>query len=545
MKKILSITFLTLISIAYSLYCSGQITPGKLAVYRVGTGSSVASNRTVPVFIDQYNTTGTAQSPDFTIAVPVSANGTNRRLTAIMKSSATVYNLEGMSGLSPDGQYLAIIGYDQETGSSSVSDVDKVIGVLDAAGNLNTSTSVSGNSPARSVVPTAGGSHFYSATLGSGILYSALGASTATQVSTNVSNARSYTIFNNKLYCANNASAVPYFSPLPTNTGTSPKGTITLPGISNVNQVALFDTDGDGEPNLIYAANDGTGPADAGLFKFALENSSWVAKGSIKITGTTDGLKSITGKVSGKNILLYAATWGNLSTSVPSQLLAITDENAATSSISNTTELSVLATAANNTVFRSVSFTPGTTPETTLPVKLTSFQAKFDQQQVNLNWETSLELNNSHFEVLRSTDGVQFSKIGQVSGKGNSTQKNKYTFTDQMPSPGTNYYRLKQVDFDGKAELSNIISIKLNMKQENIFISAGKNEPVSVNISTDEVKKTRISVYNLSGNVILDEEHLLAIGENKIDLPKDVAPGLYIAAVTIGTKSSKLKFVVQ
>lgn len=538
MKKILSISLFT----ALSICSSAQIVPGKLAVVRIGTGSNVASNQTVPVFIDQYNTEGTEQTANFSIAVPTSDDGTNHKLTAVMKSSATVYNVEGMSGLSPDGSHLAIIGYDQVTGSSTVSTVAKVIGVLNAAGNLNTSTTVSGNSPARSVVPTAGGQNLYSAILGSGILYSALGSSTPTVVNTSVSNARSYTIFNNRLYCSNNASAIPFFNTLPTSTGTVTSGNITLPGISNINQIALFDSDGDGQPNIIYAANDGTGPADAGLFKYVLETGSWVAKGSIKIAGTTDGLKSITGKVAGKNILLYAATWGNLSTSVPSKLLSITDTDAATSNLSNSTALAVLATAVNNTVFRSLSFTPGTIPETTLPVKLTSFTGKQENQGVKLIWETASEQNNSHFEILSSVDGVNFKKAGRVNGFGNSTLKRGYSFTDANPSNGINYYKLNQVDFDGKQEASPIIAVRFGISNDSFSVTATENGTVNLRLYSIKSQKIAVSIHDIAGKLILNEDIRVSAGDNNIDLPAQLINGIYIATVNDGSNASRTKF---
>ena len=90
----------------------------------------------------------------------------------------------------------------------------------------------------------------------------------------------------------------------------------------------------------------------------------------------------------------------------------------------------------------------------TLPVKLTSFEAKASTGLVTLNWATATEENNQYFEVERSQDGKNFTAIGRVSGKGTTQQAQQYRFQDVKPLKGTLYYRLKQVDLDGTSELS-------------------------------------------------------------------------------------------
>ncbi|MGV3503142.1 MAG: T9SS type A sorting domain-containing protein [Adhaeribacter sp.] len=90
----------------------------------------------------------------------------------------------------------------------------------------------------------------------------------------------------------------------------------------------------------------------------------------------------------------------------------------------------------------------------TLPVKLTSFEAKAATGLVALNWATATEENNQYFEVERSQDGKNFTAIGRVSGKGTTQQAQQYSFKDVKPLNGTLYYRLKQVDLDGTSELS-------------------------------------------------------------------------------------------
>ncbi len=93
-----------------------------------------------------------------------------------------------------------------------------------------------------------------------------------------------------------------------------------------------------------------------------------------------------------------------------------------------------------------------------LPVTWLYFKGESINSQTLLAWATAQEMNNDHFEVLRSTDGTQFTSIGTVNATG-ATNGSAYTFTDANAPRGTGYYRLKQVDKDAKATYSNIISI--------------------------------------------------------------------------------------
>jgi Secretion system C-terminal sorting domain len=94
-----------------------------------------------------------------------------------------------------------------------------------------------------------------------------------------------------------------------------------------------------------------------------------------------------------------------------------------------------------------------------MPVNLLFFQTESQQTGVSLAWRTSEETNNSHFDVEHSTNAQSFEAIGRVGGQGNSDALNNYTFTHDSPRLGINYYRLKQVDFDGKFEYSRIESV--------------------------------------------------------------------------------------
>src|SRR5690606_21541103 len=90
------------------------------------------------------------------------------------------------------------------------------------------------------------------------------------------------------------------------------------------------------------------------------------------------------------------------------------------------------------------------------PVELTRFEARrTGDSQVLLSWETDSEKDNDYFAIERSGNGSDFGTIGKAPGKGTSQDKQQYRYTDGDPLPGINYYRLRQVDFDGKTDYSN------------------------------------------------------------------------------------------
>jgi hypothetical protein len=102
----------------------------------------------------------------------------------------------------------------------------------------------------------------------------------------------------------------------------------------------------------------------------------------------------------------------------------------------------------------------------TLPVKLVSFSGKLMNNTTYLTWVTANEINNSHFEIERSVNGVNFENIGKVNGAGNSNKTIKYQFLDKNliinNMQNVVYYRLKQIDFDGKFEYTHTIAVTLN-----------------------------------------------------------------------------------
>ncbi|MCC6460029.1 MAG: T9SS type A sorting domain-containing protein, partial [Saprospiraceae bacterium] len=102
------------------------------------------------------------------------------------------------------------------------------------------------------------------------------------------------------------------------------------------------------------------------------------------------------------------------------------------------------------------------TTEASLPVELSRFDSRLIRKQTHLNWATESETDNDYFAVERSADGRQYTEIGRVPGAGTTREPQSYGFVDPHPQKGLNYYRLRQVDLDGRLNFSPVRVVALD-----------------------------------------------------------------------------------
>ncbi|MEP6674928.1 MAG: hypothetical protein ABJA78_07225 [Ferruginibacter sp.] len=170
----------------------------------------------------------------------------------------------------------------------------------------------------------------------------------------------------------------------------------------------------------------------------------------------------------------------------------------------------------------------------TLPVNLINFSGYLNNNEVVLKWQTSSEQNYSHFEVERSANGSSFEKIGLVTANNNSNTLLNYSFIDVNPVSGTNAYRLKNVDKDGKFTYSSVINIKLKSSVPAIRAkaTAGSNEIAIEFINTKPGRYT-IDLLAMNGS-FLQRTSVMVSANNSIEniaLLKAVSSGMYIVKV--------------
>lgn len=185
-----------------------------------------------------------------------------------------------------------------------------------------------------------------------------------------------------------------------------------------------------------------------------------------------------------------------------------------------------------------------------LPVEMMWFEAEVvSKKDVRLKWEVSSETNNKGFVMERSTDGVLFEEIGFVEGRGNATDALEYEYNDEELATGkTYYYRIKQVDFDGKFEHFNIVSATLKGPKTALgeFYPNPTFDYTLIDIVPVEDQEWSVEAFDLSGKLIKKSLHSFAEGQNKFRYDvSSFTNGLYFIIFENGTDRIYRKLSIQ
>ena len=177
----------------------------------------------------------------------------------------------------------------------------------------------------------------------------------------------------------------------------------------------------------------------------------------------------------------------------------------------------------------------------TLPVKLISFEAHKNGETTILNWTTASESNNNYFEIEKADHSKNFIAIGKVQGSGNSNVVRTYTFTDTNLFPGVNFYRLKQVDFDGHTVLSPIRIVNSTILLEVSIYPNPATEEIFINFNDwDADFESTITVRDLNGAVVFSEK----VNSVTTRLSVSQLPiGSYFIEVTDTTATQVFRFI--
>lgn len=190
------------------------------------------------------------------------------------------------------------------------------------------------------------------------------------------------------------------------------------------------------------------------------------------------------------------------------------------------------STATSATVSGVTTFSPWTLSgnNAPLPVELLTFSAQpNDEGNIDVYWETSSETNNDYFAVQRSADGINFSEIGQVPGAGTSQTLNSYSYTDKDPLSGRSYYRLRQVDFDGKYKFSDIVRVDLEARLRlTAFPNPVKEDKFLLDFHTQLESPTYISLHDRTGKLIYTGMARAGTSSYEVNLSSDLSSGVYL-----------------
>lgn len=166
-----------------------------------------------------------------------------------------------------------------------------------------------------------------------------------------------------------------------------------------------------------------------------------------------------------------------------------------------------------------------------LPVRLTKFEGQLQNDQtVSLNWTSAAEINSEAYIVERSVDGRNFEAVGTISAAGNSAKTLSYSFTDKLPVAGGYFYRLNQVDIDGKFEYSKVVYINSGKGKSAVtavFPNPFRQEVQLVGINAADLNARNVRLFTIAGQQV----NYRITGSNAISIDASSPKGIYFLKV--------------
>lgn len=252
----------------------------------------------------------------------------------------------------------------------------------------------------------------------------------------------------------------------------------------------------------------------------------------VKITGGNSGIEYVnTTRTYNNTTFSYRAETGSFS------LASGSVDNIVIIEISSYNNSSSLGVIVDDVELSAVS-------ASSLPVQWISFIAERKGNNTLLSWRTSSEINNAFFIVERSFNGVNFDSIGLVSANTSKT----YSYNDNKGQPGTNYYRLKQVDIDGKFSYSKVLLIKTaNAGEELKVFPTAANQHINLSLNLASNSRVTIHVVDAAGRVVVSTKKELAAGFNQqtIDVANLNAGSYYLQVISGDGVLNKTKSFVK
>ncbi|WP_339790288.1 MAG: T9SS type A sorting domain-containing protein [Imperialibacter sp.] len=187
----------------------------------------------------------------------------------------------------------------------------------------------------------------------------------------------------------------------------------------------------------------------------------------------------------------------------------------------------------------------GSTP---LPIVLSYFKGVNLKNAVKLSWETLSEENFDHFEIQRSFDGKEFEVIATEKGNGFTSEKHQYSFTDNDPEMGINYYRLNAIDFDGSSEIFETIAVEVAPDFSAVTMYPNPNNGTELQLNIPEellytAYSVTMTVSDLQGRVVTASEITSAHVSTTFD--QALSTGIYLVTIQAGKYSSSYRLLVN
>lgn len=182
-----------------------------------------------------------------------------------------------------------------------------------------------------------------------------------------------------------------------------------------------------------------------------------------------------------------------------------------------------------------------------LPLIFSKFSVDDNNSNAVLNWATLLETQNDYFEVEKSENGNDFTSIGKVNKNGTTTQSANYSYIDQNVISEIAYYRIKQVDIDGKFTYSNILRFK-SKKNTNRQITIFPNpvqSKINISLTSAEKNVAVLKIVNEFGQIMHTQSIEIIKGKNEFSVtkPSTLLKGVYTLQVAMATEIYNGRFI--
>ncbi len=158
---------------------------------------------------------------------------------------------------------------------------------------------------------------------------------------------------------------------------------------------------------------------------------------------------------------------------------------------------------------------------TPLPVEFISFDGKQKDNGVQLNWKTASEINNDYFTIERSIDGITYEALENIAGVGNSNIVLSYDYFDAQPLNGINYYRIKQTDYNGAFDYTNVIAVNYFANGDDktqIISTVFIQGQIQISAYATQSQYVNIGLYDISGRQLFFKQALLSAGNNSFSV---------------------------
>lgn len=177
-----------------------------------------------------------------------------------------------------------------------------------------------------------------------------------------------------------------------------------------------------------------------------------------------------------------------------------------------------------------------------LPVELVHFEAKPEPSGILLQWQTASETDNEYFEIEHAHDGINFEPIARIAGAGTTLTSRSYAFLHRTPALGANYYRLKQVDFDGTQSFSPIEAETFGSKSDLRVFPTLVQDFIHIQRFPDAADEpVMVEIFDLNGQVVLSVWTAALLDEKfLIDY---FPPGLYVVRVSTRQSIDSARFL--